>query len=233
MDTRITLTNDELAALEAMDLSALSARIEDCLDYQTVSWLANFKLTTLGESIYRLLLDFRSNVDALSGMRSAKQVADGYAKAKASGDALYSAIVVMRENAIRQLNDAKRFRVDDMPPPPASFDSRLSVGISFSWRMDSEENWHKRAVEFVAIVSDTEADWLKRMRGDLGTKAELENFRQVFLADEWRSFACHAIRMVYYFLEQGGDGAVIPARQEVVWGASRRIPTDRWGMPEL
>jgi hypothetical protein len=148
----INLEAHEVRAIQSVDMAKLRRLVQDAIGSETASGLHDLRLWDCGEFVGERLRRFQVALAEHAKAKSAAKRERTGSDAHRAGSALVSAVDSMKD---RQEKDEKRdqlFRVDDHIRPPYRFSPRLSVTVSFQWRLSVDDGWTYGRIVFTHDV---------------------------------------------------------------------------------
>ncbi len=207
------LTEQEKAALRAIDLHRLDELVEEALWQQRVTGLYYLQLSSCGAYVANRFRAFDREIADYAKAKAVKKREDMRGRAWLAGREVCTAVRAMLERSDEEERERQLFRVDDMIHTPYLFSENLEIRVHFDWRVQPEDAWNSGTIAFIHSV-DMRPDYTLQLH-QLKRKpsaAKLEQERQDTLFRHWDHLRVLAISSVRKFLQDGGDAAMIPER---------------------
>jgi hypothetical protein len=207
------LSDQEKAALRAVDLRELERLVDDALWQQRITGLHALQLANCGDYVANQLRAFDRALADYAKAKAAKKREEMRGRAWLASRDLGSAVRAMLERADKEDRERELFRVDDMIRSPHRFSEHMEIRVHFDWRVRAEDPWNFRTITFVHDV-DIRAvhTMLLRQPKRKPSAARLEQERQDTLYRHWEHLRLLAMNAVREFLQKGGDATTIPER---------------------
>lgn len=203
------ISPSERKALKAIDESELEKCIDKCQYEEQTYYLQDFRLYDCGPYVTQQLLCFENAVTALRASKSAKKrEAARYTVQKAARD-LTAAFLQMRAGVSEVEAEEITFSVDEQNFPPTTFSERLSVRISYSWRIDQNADWQFGNITFSYLAKD-KPDYFSFVPALKVRAARQKQEKQENLYRDWQYLKAICKESVHNFLKEGRDGSLIP-----------------------
>jgi hypothetical protein len=214
----INLEAHEVRAIQSVDTAELHRLVQDAVQTETASGLHELRLWDCGEYVGERLRRFEAALAEHAKAKSAAKRERTGSDAHRAGGALVSAVYSMKD---RQEKDEKRdqlFRVDDHIRPPYRFSPKLSVTVSFQWRLSVDDDWIYGRIVFTHDVDVSPNYERLHYLGQMGrlpkrkpSVAKQDADQQTELSRSWEYFMRGALYSVRDYLEKNPDGSTIPA----------------------
>ncbi|ROZ74938.1 hypothetical protein EEB15_16275 [Ramlibacter sp. WS9] len=207
--SEINILPSEQAALWAIDSPTFSRHIDQCVGDGHASALAPYRLHSCGlyfgsnlRRFERALLDYRQS-------KSARKLETTRTDALRAGSDLLFAVEEMKTRVEIEAKQAERFYIEDHIRPPFKCTDQLSVAVHYRWRPDAESEWVYASIEFLHRF-DPHFNLLHIQPARKRSASQQARDRQDRLDAEWEQLKRHALWSVRDYLQDGGDGALIP-----------------------
>jgi hypothetical protein len=210
---RLYLSDDEMAAIKAVDAAGVREGVRQALDDGRATGLRNLHLSVTCEHIAHHLRRFEDDLAAHAKAKAAAKRKETWSRAWDSGQDLIYAVHAMKERADRQEAETQLLHIDDQIRPPYQFTDRVEVAIHYRWRSTPEAAWTARTITFFHDV-DMSRDYSVPQPARKPSRSKLQAQREATLFDRWNHLRMLALDAVQEYLTTGGNGSLIPERYE-------------------
>lgn len=205
----LNISHSARKALKAIDESGLERCIDKCLNEEQSYHLQEFRLYDCGPYLMQQLSIFEKAVTALRGARSSKKREETRYSALKAGRDLAAAFLQMRAGVSEVEADEVTFNVDEQNFPPSMFSERLSVQISYSWRIDESAEWQFGYITF-SYLAEEQPVYFSVVPARKVSAARQKQEKQDSLYRSWEHLKALCMESVYRYLKEGRDGSLIP-----------------------
>ncbi|MGN7973352.1 hypothetical protein [Serratia sp. 22264] len=196
-------------ALKAIDESELEKCIDKCLCEEQSYYLQDFRLYDCGPYVTQQLFYFEKAVTALRVSKSSKKHEEARYTALKAGRDLTAVFSQMRAGVSEVEAEEITFRVDEQSFPPTTFSERLSVRISYSWRIDQNADWQFGNITF-SYLAEERPSYFSVEPARKVSAARQQQEKQENLYQTWEYLKATCKESVHKYLKGGRDGSLIP-----------------------
>lgn len=205
----INVPREEQDALIAIDADMLDDLIEKCMDEKRIGPLRILRIESCGQYAASKLRAFESALAEYGMARAAKKHAETECRARRAGRDLAHAVQQMKHRVETEKQEGLFFYVDDQIMPPQNFSNRLTVRVSYRWRLTIEGQWVSNSITF-SHEAVLEPDYTMPLRKRKPSAGKQEQHRQDELYQEWERLVRMGLHSVREYFRAGGNGATIP-----------------------
>lgn len=231
----INIPSREADALKAVDVTALSGLVDQCLRDERIDVLRPLRLHDCGQYVDGKFREFSSALNEYRAAKSASKRERTWSHAQQCGRRLMSAIGEMLFRLQREEAEAQLFRVDDLISAPYALNENITVRVAFQWRASVEDAWQYGSIEFAHRVV-FQPDYARPGPQRKKSAAQQSRDRQAALFETWEQLKRHALFSVREFFRAGGNGAHIPKTFQVkadpYTGGLNNLSADFWRQRE-
>lgn len=205
----INIPRAEQEALRAVECDVLNQLIDQCLREERPSALRLLRLDSCGPYVASKLRAFEEALDTYGKSKAEKKRAETRYEALSAGRDLVDAVLQMKQRMATEEEEGQRFHIDDLIMPPHRFSERMSVRVSYRWRLSAADPWAYGDITVFHDV-DMRPDYILPPPKRKPSAARQAQERQETLYREWEYLKSLALHSVRGYFRNGGNGAEIP-----------------------
>lgn len=206
--SEINIPRAEQEALRAVQHDVLNQVIDQCLREERSSALRPLRLDNCGPYVASQVCVFEKALDTYGRAKAEKKRAETRYDALSAGRDLVNAVLLMKQRMTMEEEEGQRFHVDDLIMPPHRFGERMSVRVSYQWRLSAADPWAYGDITIFHDV-DMRPDYTLPPPKRKPSVARQVQERQGALYREWEHLKSLALHSVTDFFRNGGNGAEI------------------------
>jgi hypothetical protein len=218
----INLTQEQKAALDALDEEVLDRVIDDALYSGRPDGLHTLPLDRCGPYVSGRLRSFELALSRFDSSKAAAKRARTEDDARRAGNNLSHAVAQMKYRRAEEEKEGTLFRVEDgFISHPIRPGKRMSVTIGYCWRPSVDHNWTDGHITF-EHVHDPRPDYLREASRPKLSAARKRREEEDDLHRVWESLRDLALVSLRDYFREGGDGSKVPRSFKVTVDAYYR-----------
>lgn len=207
--TYINLPSDQQRAINEVEVSALRAAVDKCLDEERVGPIHELGLSQCGPYVTSKLQAFQQAIVEHTKAKAHAKRERTRADALRAGSELVHAVQQMKSRVETENEEGLLFFIDDQIMPPFHLSKRLTVRIPFRWRPAQTADWKSGQLTFVYDFSPR-PDYTELLPKRKPSAAKSARDLQDRLYEEWERLKMQALFSLREFFRKGGDGNTVP-----------------------
>lgn len=228
--TGIYVRDSEAKALNAIDLRALEAQIDEAVQLSRSGTLYDFRLGSCGIWVSRQWQKLDEAIAAHNQAKAPKKRAETYLRLRQAGSDLQDAVSDMKRRVAEEASEQLRFVVEDLSFTPRTLTPDMRARVSYQWRDSPESDWTFGTIAFLHQVDMTPDYSSPKPKRQPRWKQEEEQQDRLYRI--WEQLRNDALQSVREYLQSGKDRTRIPEEYQVTTDSYTRglnnFSTDFW-----
>lgn len=209
----IYISQEQRAALAAIDANNLNGLIEQAILEEQSGGLHRLRLTSCGPYVASRLQHFDRALAKHRDAKAPRKRMETDNTVRRAGRDLIFAIEAMKQRMEIEQKEEQLFHVDGQILP-YHFNPRLSARVSYRWRKTIDDEWTHDHITFIHDV-DLTPDYRQPSPKRKPSAARQQQEMQEKLSDAWAHLMMNAMYSVRDYFREGRDGDYIPKTYKV------------------